>query len=164
MMDKVSHNLYAELMLREAARNNLPETGSSEAVKQLTNYLAGIGVPAGDWKLDDGSGLSRNDLVTPRLLTQVLSRMASPPFRDAWMPLLPVGGDDGTLEHRLCCMANARGIRAKTGMLDRSQTLSGYAESKAHGTLVFSVMLNNFSVPEATARGWVDKIAEALLE
>ena len=66
MMDKISHNLYAELMLREAARNNLPDAGSAEAVKQLANYLAGVSVPAGDWKLDDAikfeSTLPRPDI------------------------------------------------------------------------------------------------------
>jgi D-alanyl-D-alanine carboxypeptidase len=42
--------------------------------------------------------------------------------------------------------------------------LSGYAESKAHGTLAFSILVNNFSASPAAVRQWIDKLATALLE
>jgi D-alanyl-D-alanine carboxypeptidase/D-alanyl-D-alanine-endopeptidase (penicillin-binding protein 4) len=80
------------------------------------------------------------------------------------MSLLPVGGEDGTLDHRLCCFSAGQGIRAKTGSLARGLALSGYAESKAHGTLAFSILVNNFSASPAAVRQWIDKLATALLE
>ena len=66
-------------------------------------------------------------------------------YRDDWISLLPVGGEDGTLQRRLCCVADGRGIRAKTGSLSRGVALSGYADSKTNGRLAFSILVNNFS-------------------
>jgi D-alanyl-D-alanine carboxypeptidase/D-alanyl-D-alanine-endopeptidase (penicillin-binding protein 4) len=127
-------------------------------------WLAKIGVNAGEWRAEDGSGLARNDQVSPRAMTRVLSYMADSKNGAAWLSLLPVGGQDGTLARRLCCAADARQVRAKTGSLTRAIALSGYADSKTRGRLAFSILVNNFSAPQAEVRAWVDKIAMALLE
>ncbi len=169
VMDKVSHNLFAELILREVARVAGGEASTAVGVKEMGAYLAGMGAAASDlhlsdWHVDDGSGLSRNAMVTPRLLSRVLVRMAMSPQRDVWRSFLPVGGDDGTLDQRLCCLSQGKGIRAKTGSLDRVSALSGYADSKTYGALAFSILVNDFSVRTVDARHWVDRVASSLLQ
>lgn len=159
MLDKVSENLHAELMLR-AVGNGTRESG----LNALTSFLSAMGAPAGDARFDDGSGLSRNAEVTPKLLTRLLAYMYGSEFKDAWMPMLPVGGEDGTLSRRLCCSSSARAIHAKTGTLSRSIALSGYADSKTRGWLAFSIIVNNFTAPASEVEAWVDKIALALVE
>src|SRR5579885_1930136 len=164
VMDKCSQNLFAELMLREAGRV-ARHMGTREAgLQEMDAMLAGIGAAKDDWRLEDGSGLSRNALVTPRLVTRLLAYLNQGPYREQWFSLLPVAGEDGTLEHRLCCLAEAGSIRAKTGSLSRALALSGYAESKSCGRLAFSILVNNFSAPSSEVRAWIDKIAAALLE
>ncbi len=165
MMDKVSQNLHAELLLREAGRVARHDGTTVAGLAEMRDYLAEAGASPGDWRLDDGSGLSRNALVTPRLLTHVLVRMAqSQENRDAWNTLLPVGGEDGTLSHRLCCVTQGRGIRAKTGSLNRALALSGYAGNAELGQLAFSILVNDFAASPMEVREWIDKIAAALLE
>jgi D-alanyl-D-alanine carboxypeptidase/D-alanyl-D-alanine-endopeptidase (penicillin-binding protein 4) len=164
VMDKLSENLHAELVLRETGRIVRHEGSSDAGLGELRAYLREAGAMPGDWRLDDGSGLSRNDLVTPRLLTRVLTRMAQSKDRDAWISLLPVGGEDGTLTRRLCCLSQGRGVRAKTGSLSRALALSGYADSFSHGQLAFSILVNDFSAPPMEVREWIDKIATALTE
>ncbi len=164
MMDKVSQNLHAELMLREVGRS-ARHAGTREAgLEELAALLAEIGASAGESRLEDGSGLSRGTLVTPRLITRLLAALQTTKYRDSWMSLLPVGGEDGTLQHRLCCMAEGRVIRAKTGSLSRALALSGYADSKSRGRLAFSILVNDFSASQSEVRSWIDKIATALLE
>jgi D-alanyl-D-alanine carboxypeptidase/D-alanyl-D-alanine-endopeptidase (penicillin-binding protein 4) len=163
-MDKVSQNLYAELMLREVARATRRDGAEEAGLAELASFLTAMGAPAGDWRLEDGSGLSRNAMVTPRLMTKLLAHLYASKNRELWMSLLPAGGEDGTLERRLCCFIGGQGIRAKTGSLARGLALSGYADSKAHGTLAFSILVNNFSAPPAAVRQWIDRIATALLE
>ncbi|MGD1095184.1 MAG: D-alanyl-D-alanine carboxypeptidase/D-alanyl-D-alanine-endopeptidase [Bryobacteraceae bacterium] len=164
MLAKVSQNLHAELMLREVGRVTR-HAGTREAgLEELSAMLAEFGAPAGDARPEDGSGLSRNTLVTPRVVTRLLSHLEASKHKDAWMSLLPVGGEDGTLARRLCCMSDGRGIRAKTGSLSRSLALSGYADSKTSGLLAFSIIVNDFSAPAAEVRRFIDKIATALLE
>jgi serine-type D-Ala-D-Ala carboxypeptidase/endopeptidase (penicillin-binding protein 4) len=161
---KVSQNLHAELMLREVGRVTR-HTGTREAgLEELSAMLAEFGAPASDARPEDASGLSRNTLVTPRVVTRLLSHLQASKYKDAWLSLLPVGGEDGTLAHRLCCVSDGRGIRAKTGSLSRSVALSGYADSKTSGRLAFSIIVNDFSAPASEVRKWIDKIAGALLE
>jgi serine-type D-Ala-D-Ala carboxypeptidase/endopeptidase (penicillin-binding protein 4) len=164
VMDKVSQNLFAELMLREAGRAARRDGTEEAGLAELAAFLSGMGAAAGDWRLEDGSGLSRNAMVTPRLMTKLLAHLYASKDRELWMSLLPSGGEDGTLDRRLCCLNGGLGIRAKTGSLARGLALSGYAESKAHGALAFSILVNNFSAPPAAVRQWIDKIATALLE
>jgi D-alanyl-D-alanine carboxypeptidase/D-alanyl-D-alanine-endopeptidase (penicillin-binding protein 4) len=164
MMDKVSQNLYAELMLCEVGRV-MRRTGTRDAgLEEMAALLGEIGATAGESRLDDGSGLSRNTVVTPRLVTRLLAYLHASKYRDTWMALLPVGGEDGTLRHRLCCMAEGWGIRAKTGSLSRALALSGYADSKTSGRLAFSILVNDFSAPQSEVRSWIDKIGMTLLE
>jgi D-alanyl-D-alanine carboxypeptidase/D-alanyl-D-alanine-endopeptidase (penicillin-binding protein 4) len=167
VIEKVSQNLHAELMLREVARVTR-STGTREAgLQELAAWLASIGIKAEEWRAEDGSGLSRNDQVSPRAVTRLLSHMAASKNAAAWVSLLPVGGEDGTLANRLCCVSDAtaaRQVRAKTGSLTRAVALSGYADSRTRGRLAFSILVNNFSVPQAEVRAWVDKIALTLVE
>ncbi len=173
--EKVSQNLHAELILREIGRmrhegtreetsDGTVESGLRE-MSALLKALDSGGPPlAGGARIDDGSGLGRNTLVTPHLITRLLVREYASQAREIWISLLPAGGEDGTLEHRLCCISEGRGIRAKTGTLSRAIALSGYADSRSAGTLAFSILVNDFSAPPSDVRAWVDKIAAVLLE
>jgi D-alanyl-D-alanine carboxypeptidase/D-alanyl-D-alanine-endopeptidase (penicillin-binding protein 4) len=164
VMDKLSLNLHAELLLRETGRVMRHEGTTQAGLAEMQKFLIEAGAMPGDWRLEDGSGLSRNTLVTPRLLTQILVWMAQSQNRDVWNVLLPVGGEDGTLSRRLCCMSQGHGIRAKTGSLDRALALSGYADNPEQGQLAFSILVNDFRASGADVREWIDKIASALLE
>ncbi len=171
MLEKVSQNLHAELILREVGRvkrqEATTEAGAAEMaafVKTLEASLQQTEVPAPRSRVDDGSGLGRNSLVAPRLITKLLAREFALNDRDLWVSLLPVGGEDGTLEHRLCCASDGSIIHAKTGTLSRAIALSGYADSKTSGWLAFSILVNDFSAPPGEVRAWVDKMALALIE
>ena len=178
MTDKVSENLHAELLLREVGRVDR-KAGTREAgLASLNAFLAQVGGASADlrsdFRIDDGSGLSRNTLVTPQLITRLLEFMYQAPgsssgaanttARDAWIAMLPIGGEDGTLARRLGRPAEARAIHAKTGTLNRAIALSGYADSRNAGWLAFSILVNDFAAPQSEVEAWVDKIALALLE
>jgi D-alanyl-D-alanine carboxypeptidase/D-alanyl-D-alanine-endopeptidase (penicillin-binding protein 4) len=164
VIEKVSQNLHAELMLREVARVTRGAGTRESGLQELGTWLAGIGIKTEEWRAEDGSGLSRNDQVSPRAVTRLLRAMAASKNGTQWLSLLPVGGEDGTLEHRLCCVSDGRLVRAKTGSLTRAITLSGYADSRTRGRLAFSILINNFSAPQAEVRAWIDKMALTLVE
>jgi D-alanyl-D-alanine carboxypeptidase/D-alanyl-D-alanine-endopeptidase (penicillin-binding protein 4) len=163
-MVKVSQNLHAELILREAGRT-AGDDGSREAgLEAIAAMLVELRAAPEEFRLEDGSGLARNAQVTPRLVTRLLTYMAASGASDTWMSLLPVGGEDGTLSNRLCCVGDGQVVQAKTGTLARAVALSGYADSRANGRLAFSILVNNFSGPASEVQAWVDKIALALVE
>ncbi len=164
VIDKVSQNLHAEMLLREVGwvRRNI---GSREAgLKELRVFLDEAGVDSADYSWHDGSGLSRLNLVTPRAVVKLLRYMYESPQRENWISLLPIAGEDGTLRKRMNGTAAASRIRAKTGTLSHVTALSGYAERSGGGTLAFSILVNNHPGESAGAREIVDKICSWMVE
>ena len=171
MLDKISQNLHAEMILREVGRVKRLEATTDAGAAELSAFVRMLEAsfeptePRGlESRLDDGSGLGRNSLVAPRVITKLLEREFAANNRELWISLLPVGGEDGTLEHRMCCVSDGAAIHAKTGTLGRAIALSGYANSKSSGWLAFSNLVNDFSAPSGEVRPWIDKIALALTE
>jgi D-alanyl-D-alanine carboxypeptidase/D-alanyl-D-alanine-endopeptidase (penicillin-binding protein 4) len=162
--DKTSQNLHAELVLREVGRVTR-FVGTREAgIDEMMAFFKEAGASASDARVEDGSGLARNVMVTPRLMTRILTYLYQSKYKDAWISLLPIGGEDGTLKNRMTGSPDASEIHAKTGTLARAIALSGYAESKTHGWLAFSIIVNSFSAPPADVRKWIDKMALELVE
>ena len=169
VVDKVSQNLHAEMFLREAAvaagHAVSGEPGSREAgLATMREFLAEIGISSSEYQFTDGSGLSRDTLVSPAAITQLLIHMNQSPHRDEWLSLLPIGGEDGTLGSRFAGHPEARAIHAKTGTLDHVKALSGYADTTANGRVAFSLVVNNFEEPAPAVTKTMDELVLALLQ
>lgn len=159
--NKESINLYAELILRTLGRERGEmavgpepagrERGDDEAgLAVLRVWLSRAAVPSAHIALHDGSGLSRLDLVTPetsaRLLVALSKTAAGTVFKDS----LPIAGRDGTLAGRLRNLSDR--VWAKTGSLTYDNSLSGYMVTAKGESLAFSIMCNDQTGRDASAR------------
>ena len=153
VVDKESQNLHAELMLR-AARQAMP----------FTDFLRLAGIDEKEVNFEDGSGLSRLTLVTPKTVVQLLRFMDKQGQLERFRSFLPVGAEDGTLRNRFNHSPKARAIRAKTGSLSHVSALGGYADSRRYGPIAFQIVANNFNTPAQEIRAAIDQIALALLQ
>jgi D-alanyl-D-alanine carboxypeptidase/D-alanyl-D-alanine-endopeptidase (penicillin-binding protein 4) len=163
--NKVSQNLHAEMLLREVG-HVLRGNGSLRAgIEERTKFLQEMGItPDGTGlALDDGSGLARQDLTTPDSTVTLLRAMWQRPERDVWLASLPVGGVDGTLEHRFKGITGAERVHAKTGSLGHVAALSGYIETRQHGWLAFSIMVNAAVGHDTEAQTFVDRLGGLFL-
>jgi D-alanyl-D-alanine carboxypeptidase/D-alanyl-D-alanine-endopeptidase (penicillin-binding protein 4) len=161
---KVSQNLHAELDLRAVgrARRNM---GSVEAgLDELKAFLTEAGVDSSGYNINDGSGLARLNLVSPATVVTILSYMYASPARDNFLSILPVGGQDGTLNARFSDPSMAGRIHAKTGSLAHVSALSGYAQRRRGDWIAFSILVNNYNGPTAEVRAVMDRICELMLE
>ena len=163
-MNKPSDNLIAELLLKTigAEMKGTPGTGE-KGLAAINEFLGEIGMEAAGYALADGSGISRYNLVTASLLTDLLVYM----FRNfAVMPeylaSLPVGGVDGTLTRRMRGMTAEGVLRAKTGTLRGITTLAGYTVTADGETVVFSILVSNYLGSASPRRTLQDKIGEIL--
>jgi serine-type D-Ala-D-Ala carboxypeptidase/endopeptidase (penicillin-binding protein 4) len=161
---KVSQNLHAELDLRAVgkARRNI---GSVEAgLEELKAFLTEIDVPANGYNINDGSGLARLNLVSPATIVKLLRFMYASPARENYLSILPVGGQDGTLNSRFSGPQLAGRIHAKTGSLSHVSALSGYAQRRGGDWIAFSILVNNYNGASGEVRIVMDKICELLVE
>jgi D-alanyl-D-alanine carboxypeptidase/D-alanyl-D-alanine-endopeptidase (penicillin-binding protein 4) len=164
LTNKLSENLHAELMLRVAAKEGTGAETMDDALKFADQFRERIGLTPGDVLQSDGSGLSRNGLVTPQSVAGVLSYAAKQPWGEAFAATLPIAGEDGTLENRMKNTAAAGRVRAKTGTVNSAAGLSGYATTIKGERLIFSFFGNNNSGTARDSTAVLDAICVAMVE
>lgn len=164
LLNKPSDNLIAECLLRavgaRAAKEGSVEAGAQAAVE----WFRSLGLPQGGCRIVDGSGLSRLNLVSPRLLAGLLEQMARRPDFDVFKNSLPIAGKDGTLRNRLRSTAAEGNLRAKTGYIGYVSSLSGYLHTRSGEPLLVVILMNHHLCPPAAARAVQDSIIQALVE
>ena len=166
---KLSRNLEAALIFDHlgetlrAAEAPASQTSEESAVVALRTFLQKNALPADEVRLEEGSGMSRNNLVTANATVALLRFMAAHRYAKDFADSLPIAGVDGTLRRRLKGTPAEGNVRAKTGTLRYAHCLSGYVTSAAGEKLVFSLMLNrHVAPPDRTARDELDDIAAML--
>lgn len=139
-----SDNALAEATLRMVGfqKNGDQTLESGRAV--VTNHLKNIGFETEGLNYVDGSGLSRNNLVTPISHVKFLSALMQEDFYFSYFNSLPIGGQSGTLKRMFNGEGNGQ-IFAKTGTLNKVKTLAGYMKTNSGRTLVFSLLVNNYA-------------------
>ena len=116
-------------------------------------------------RMEDGSGLSRLNTVSPAFLVTFLRAMAGSRSFDAFLASLPQPGE-GTLSTvlpKLQASRKAR-IRMKSGSMNGILCYSGYilaADGKP--VRVFSLMVNGATAPAAELRETLGTLVEAML-
>ncbi len=164
VINKVSQNLHAELMLRLLGKEK-GNSGSIEGgLEVLRGFLVNAGIKADQFAFYDGSGLSREDLVTPQAIVTMLGYSAKQPWGKAYRDTLPVAGVDGSLADRFRNTVGAGVVRAKTGSLTHVYTLAGYATTRSGDHIAFSIMTNNNNMPTRKALDTIDRMVLRLVD
>jgi D-alanyl-D-alanine carboxypeptidase/D-alanyl-D-alanine-endopeptidase (penicillin-binding protein 4) len=117
-----------------------------------TAWLKGLGIDTAALAIDDGSGLSTYDRITPHDLVTVLKHDWDGPNRDVVLDALPIAGVRGTLKSAFAGTAAERHVFAKTGSLSHVSTLAGYAANKKHGAVIFAFQVDDWVGQSAALR------------
>ena len=149
--NKESQNLYAELLLRSVGRAVGPadaESAEAAGVSVVLDFLKAAGIDTSALAITDGSGLSRDNYVTPATTVGLLAYVRKQSYGDTFVASLPEAGTDGTLEKRFVDTPAAGRVHAKTGTLGDASALAGYLTTRSGRTVAFAIMVNN--APGAT--------------
>ncbi|HVZ84165.1 MAG TPA: D-alanyl-D-alanine carboxypeptidase/D-alanyl-D-alanine-endopeptidase [Terracidiphilus sp.] len=162
MINKVSENLHAELLLRLLGKLEGKDGSLAQGTRVVRQFLVDAGVSDKDFFFYDGSGMSMDDRIAPRALTHLLAYAARQPWGAAYKATLPVAGVDGTLEHRFLKSPLKGRLWAKTGTLNETLALSGYLTAASGKTVVFSVMVNGRRPGSGAEAQSLERICEAI--
>ena len=132
----------------QAAQGGEPTLVAAERV--VREWLAAHHIDTAALVLDNGSGLSRSERVSPALLAGVLREGQAGAQAPELLATLPVAGVDGTLSRRLKDSPAAGHARLKTGTLHDAVGLAGFVPDATGRPWVFVALLNH---PEAAAKG-----------
>ncbi len=162
VINKVSQNLHAELMLRLLGREKGTAGTVQAGLEVVRAFLTQAGVPGDQFIFFDGSGLSRQNLVTPRATVLLLKYVNTQPWGPKFVDTLPVGGVDGSLADRFKDSLAQGRVQGKTGSLGHVNTLSGYLTTVNGDRVVFSIMANNHNLQNRRATDVMDQIVNAV--
>jgi D-alanyl-D-alanine carboxypeptidase/D-alanyl-D-alanine-endopeptidase (penicillin-binding protein 4) len=150
-----SDNFIAEQILLNIAASKGMEMNTAVVIDYVKkNFLSDLPDKA-VWV--DGSGLSRQNLFTPRSIVRLCEKIYDEiGDQDRLFDLLPQGGKTGTLKNLF--KGDKPYVFAKTGSLSNNNNLSGYLITASGKKLIFSFMNNNFTRPTSEIRSEMEKV------
>ena len=161
---KNSDNLSGEALLKAlGASVKNPPGSSAKGVEVEMSILRQAGVEDNTYRIVDGSGLSRYNLISPSILVKLLEYAYNnfdiyPEFISA----LPTAGVDGTLRGRMKGNNTQRKVRAKTGTMSGVSCISGYLTTANDDILAVSIMMNGYIGPSSPYTKIQDEIFDTL--
>ena len=157
---KSSSNLVAETLFKTAGASWANSQGSTNnSVAMLNDYFEKIGLKCDDIKVVDGSGVSKNNLMTSDFMTNFLVYKANEDSFDSFKEMLPAPGE-GTLKNRMLYFKE--NLRAKTGTLSDASAIAGYITTKRGKTYCFDIMINDPKTSDSDKKNMEEQILRSI--
>ena len=172
--NKASNNLYAETLLRTLGKVKCGSSCYDSSYVALNEVLKEMHLSASSGlSVKDGSGLSRQNLVSPDFMCRFLGAMMDSDCFEDFLWSLPYPGSDGSLSYNMKGYSEAlrRRIRVKSGSMNGVRCYSGYILPEGFNhipgmpipqevkdkTIIFSILTNNCTSPNWKVRPLLDK-------
>jgi D-alanyl-D-alanine carboxypeptidase/D-alanyl-D-alanine-endopeptidase (penicillin-binding protein 4) len=155
-----SQNWAVEQILRTLGAVAGARGSWREGSRAARSQLVSAGVDSLDVRIVDGSGLSTQNLLTPRALVRLLQHARTRPWGDAFRKAMAEPGERGTLETRLTDLGGR--VFAKTGTLTNVSALAGYVVDERGREIAFAILANASNLPSAATRQAIDEVVRML--
>ena len=134
-----SNNMAAETVFKIAGGHYAKTSGSAEAaIKMLMDYCGKLGVNTQNIRIVDGSGVSKNNLVTTDFMTSFLISQYQ---NDAEYKEIFASAGEGTLKNRMLYFGD--NLKAKTGTLSDVSAITGYLKTAKGNLVAFDIIIND---------------------
>lgn len=144
LVNKYSNNVMARHLLLTLGAEKFGAPATVEMGRNAVRaWLVGRNIDMPSFRLDNGSGLSRDERVTARGLAEVLDAAWHSPFMPEFAASLPLSATDGTLRNRFRAAGMQGRLRLKTGRIDDVNALAGFVNAASGKTYVVVIVLNH---------------------
>jgi D-alanyl-D-alanine carboxypeptidase/D-alanyl-D-alanine-endopeptidase (penicillin-binding protein 4) len=156
-----SQNWIAEQLVRTLGAEKRGRGSWRDGIAVEIEFLVGtVGIDSTALAMNDGSGMSPQNLVTPRAVVQLLEYARTAPWGQVFHDGLTGPGRPGTLSNRL------RGLEGravgKTGTLNGVNAVSGYVTTPEGRDLIFSIISNASGLGSGPVVSAIDQMIMAL--
>ena len=138
-----------------------PENTAQRADLAVRRWLQRHAIDAAGLVLENGSGLSRLERISPAQMAAVLQAASASPWAPEFLSSLPIVALDGTMRNRLGASAAAYRARIKTGTLKNVTAIAGYVQDAQGRQCVVVAMINH---DLANQRGNGRAVLDALID
>jgi D-alanyl-D-alanine carboxypeptidase/D-alanyl-D-alanine-endopeptidase (penicillin-binding protein 4) len=157
--------LYAEQLLFLCGRAKYGKGGLENGTKAIEDYLENAGCDIHQIFMQDGSGLSRYNSISAKLMTDYLIYLKkNGKYFNDFYNTLPVAGSKGTLRNYFKGTVAENNIHAKSGYMSRVRSYAGYVKTKSDREVAFCFIVNNYSFSDGDMRTKMHEIMLKLAE
>lgn len=157
---KNSNNLTAETVFKVAGGKYVNNTGAlKNSVKMFEDYCKKNGLNYDNIKIVDGSGVSKNNLMTADFMTDFLVYQTKREDFEDYMKMLPTAGE-GTLKNRMLYFKDV--IYVKTGTLSDISAICGYIKTRSGNLIAFDIMINDAKSSPSDKKAAEEQIIRAI--
>lgn len=159
-----SNNLYAETLFKTLGKEYCGSGCYDSAYVAVNGILKELGTdPTKGISIADGSGLSRQNSISPEFMCGFLKAMMDSPYFEEYSESLPSPGEAGTLSFVMGKYPQPikTRIRMKSGSMSGVQCYSGYvipSSGSRDDTIVFAIMVNNYFGSPSALKAFLEKL------
>jgi serine-type D-Ala-D-Ala carboxypeptidase/endopeptidase (penicillin-binding protein 4) len=154
----ITRVIFLTLGALSTAPGNDPSARRAEAV--IRQWLERRGIDHQGLVLENGSGLSRAERITPLQLANVLQAGAASQWAPEFLANLPIAAVDGGMRRRLHESPAAGWARVKTGTLRDVTAVAGYVKDGTGAMHVVVAMINHPLAERRVARPILDSLID----
>lgn len=153
--------LTAPVKDADANAPRIPTAQRADAVVRA--WLREKGIDDAGLVIENGSGLSRKEMISPMTLAQVLRAAHASKWSNEFKMSLPIVGVDGAMRNRLKDTAANEIGRMKTGGLRNVTSVAGYLPNANGETLAVVLFLNHDNARGAKGRAVLDELMKGFV-
>lgn len=147
IINKRSFNLYAEHILKAIGKKQKGVGSFSKGVEAVKDLLIEAKINVDGFNLNDGSGLSRSNMITAKLMCDFLAFMSGQKCFTPFYNSISIAGDPndiGFFKKVGLGTELEMNARIKSGTVQRVRSYSGYLKDKSGNLIAFSLIANNY--------------------
>ena len=142
-INKFSNNVMARQVFLSLSGNSEEPASLARSEAAIRNWLAQKKLRFPELVLENGSGLSRIERISPQHMALLLQSAQRSPLAAEFEASLPILGVDGTLKKRLKESVATAQAHLKTGSLKGVQAVAGYVLSRSGKRWLMVFLINH---------------------
>jgi len=154
-----SVNLFAEHLLLQLSAEKTGFGSREKSIEIVQQFWQEKGLNAGSLFIEDGSGLSHFNAISPAFLTSVLVDMKNGKNGASFVETLPNAGE-GTLSSFSTLKFPGNTLSAKSGSMTRVRSYAGFLKTSSGREVAFAIMFNHFSGSQSKLRAEIEVLLE----
>jgi serine-type D-Ala-D-Ala carboxypeptidase/endopeptidase (penicillin-binding protein 4) len=155
-----SINQYCDALLKTLAYKKRSVGSYEGGVEEILSYLRERGIDTEGLYMEDGSGLSARNLVSPSTLSSFLAGYISENGFETTIDVLPEAGSQGTVR-RLLRNSEAKGkVWMKSGSMNKVMSYTGVVQGASGRRMTFSIIVNNYTLRPLEIRNHIESLID----
>lgn len=157
-----SINQYCESLLKTIGHEINGKGSGGQGIRAIYQYLEKMKIDTDALHLEDGSGLSARNMVSPDILAEFLSKYASKHGIEILQKIIPKAGQNGTVRTLLNSKQSQNNVWVKSGSMERILSFTGICKARSGKWISFSIIINGYTGKYSAFKPQVEKLIDQI--